>query len=716
MEPPRENFDVPVLSPKTAESAAETADAEGRPPEQPGKETLLQFLPPSLSVDVGFWRRTSELKLKAWCLDTPSVPLIASYTCASAKPIHRQSNPVSARSFRVSVDADAIERFQSLQGRRATCADGEDESSPVACPERHDSRTAPPVVQTPESGAVELASSGAASAEAALPLLASQRSHLTQRSRAGSSEERPNLSGESEVSRGAKATLGLEWEGFSRGVFPVVGSLRVVNTLKAFASEDLRAGALKTLSAFEEAVCKCRECQTAPNDAECTDGAESGKAFSEAAKAEGLMRLDFEEPQFWQTEIASEKDLPSDSSPELAPSEPGEASFSCLSRAVYRQLSPLAWTTRLRILAFLDLKCGKVQYAVCAPCVRPCPQIGSPFPPVRAAPPLPLAEFRPRDPGIAEASEERAQRGSALDLKGKGRTGLTQSLSGSFFTAAEIVSLAQRFFSLDEGRAPFVASGLFLLRREKQEKDTATASAESPEGELRLYSIEYLDQLSHSLPEESEEFPRSNLFLVFLDPAEAPFALGWPLRCVLPALCMRFKLFNKVLRILSFRDWLLDRRVKEALACVDARLPSPWVQPQSLVFFAKLPSAPSLRGAFLSGPTADAEAGGSVEGEEAAEKTRAALVSGVLFNPKATATARGTQSSTRGVVFSVDLSSFLDSATMQREAEELNTHLIRWRVLPAFKPPLLQRLRCLCIGAGTLGCSVARLLAGWGVK
>lgn len=68
------------------------------------------------------------------------------------------------------------------------------------------------------------------------------------------------------------------------------------------------------------------------------------------------------------------------------------------------------------------------------------------------------------------------------------------------------------------------------------------------------------------------------------------------------------------------------------------------------------------------------------------------------------------------VVFVVQLSEFLQPATIQSRAVELNVQLIKWRQLPALRLDPLFRLRVLLVGAGTLGCSVARNLLGWGVR
>ncbi|PHJ23173.1 autophagy-related protein 7 atg7 [Cystoisospora suis] len=67
-------------------------------------------------------------------------------------------------------------------------------------------------------------------------------------------------------------------------------------------------------------------------------------------------------------------------------------------------------------------------------------------------------------------------------------------------------------------------------------------------------------------------------------------------------------------------------------------------------------------------------------------------------------------------VFVVALRRYLDGKTIQGDAVDLNVQLIRWRILPDFEAKKFQHLRVLLLGAGTLGCGVARLLLAWGVR
>lgn len=63
-----------------------------------------------------------------------------------------------------------------------------------------------------------------------------------------------------------------------------------------------------------------------------------------------------------------------------------------------------------------------------------------------------------------------------------------------------------------------------------------------------------------------------------------------------------------------------------------------------------------------------------------------------------------------------DLSALLNTRLLMNQAVDLNLRLMKWRMWPALQVDALAKKRCLLLGAGTLGCAVARCLMGWGVR
>jgi ubiquitin-like modifier-activating enzyme ATG7 len=63
-----------------------------------------------------------------------------------------------------------------------------------------------------------------------------------------------------------------------------------------------------------------------------------------------------------------------------------------------------------------------------------------------------------------------------------------------------------------------------------------------------------------------------------------------------------------------------------------------------------------------------------------------------------------------------DLGPLMDPLRLADQAVDLNLKLMRWRILPEINLEKIQSTRCLLLGAGTLGCYVARTLLGWGVR
>lgn len=69
-----------------------------------------------------------------------------------------------------------------------------------------------------------------------------------------------------------------------------------------------------------------------------------------------------------------------------------------------------------------------------------------------------------------------------------------------------------------------------------------------------------------------------------------------------------------------------------------------------------------------------------------------------------------------GGVKVVDLSASMDPLKLSESAVDLNLKLMKWRLAPDLQLDTIASTSCLLLGAGTLGCNVARCLLGWGVR
>lgn len=63
-----------------------------------------------------------------------------------------------------------------------------------------------------------------------------------------------------------------------------------------------------------------------------------------------------------------------------------------------------------------------------------------------------------------------------------------------------------------------------------------------------------------------------------------------------------------------------------------------------------------------------------------------------------------------------DLSSLISPVALADQSVDLNLKLMKWRIMPELNLDNPKNLKCLLLGAGTLGSYVSRALLGWGVR
>ncbi len=204
----------------------------------------------------------------------------------------------------------------------------------------------------------------------------------------------------------------------------------------------------------------------------------------------------------------------------------------------------------------------------------------------------------------------------------------------------------------------------FLLLR------SLTAEGSAASLSLEVAPLDAYDALSDA--------QRRDCLFAALDPGTVPLAPGWPLRNFLLLLANRWGL--RAATVLCYRGRL---GVEAAAAAAAAAAASP------------------------------AEAARAVGGSFVLKAELSPLVQAETGKRAATGWERNRG---RFMPRRMDLSGVLDPAKLAAASVDLNLKLMRWRLLPALDAPRLAATRCLLLGAGTLGCGVARCLLGWGVR
>ncbi|WEW55615.1 Autophagy protein 7 [Emydomyces testavorans] len=156
-------------------------------------------------------------------------------------------------------------------------------------------------------------------------------------------------------------------------------------------------------------------------------------------------------------------------------------------------------------------------------------------------------------------------------------------------------------------------------------------------------------------------------FVCFADPSNYPNAPGWMLRNLLILIRHRWKL--RTVQIIRYRD-----------------LPSTSAQVRSTVMILR---------------SSDVDCGIDSDIRQ-------------LAMPKVSGWERNSSGKLSGRT--VDLTEHMDPQKMADQSVDLNLKLMKWRISPDLNLEVIKNTKCLLLGAGTLGCYVARNLLGWGVR
>lgn len=191
----------------------------------------------------------------------------------------------------------------------------------------------------------------------------------------------------------------------------------------------------------------------------------------------------------------------------------------------------------------------------------------------------------------------------------------------------------------------------------------------------------------------------SGPILAFLDPSNDPHNPGWPLRNLLAysSLSPLYRnLQETIIPIISFRPSTLRRISLEILSESDTNAnntPSyqtPVLEHNSSLFSVMIPPTSHYDWKTSSSPN---------------PSDPQLQLLGWEKNPQNKLSPRV-----------LSLASLLSPAHLANTAVNLNLSLLKWRQIPNLKTDLLSQTKCLLLGAGTLGCNVARILLGWGIQ
>ncbi|XP_071444046.1 ubiquitin-like modifier-activating enzyme ATG7 [Hetaerina americana] len=194
--------------------------------------------------------------------------------------------------------------------------------------------------------------------------------------------------------------------------------------------------------------------------------------------------------------------------------------------------------------------------------------------------------------------------------------------------------------------------------------------SEMTDSTMQSYFVVTVDQMGNmsALPLETFDAAykdkNKRTFLCFSDPSNLTENPGWPLRTLLGLIPFKWKhLAGSTLEVIGIRR----------------KFNAGWGVGESVLFTLKLPE--------------DSPAPENIDWVGWERNARG------NFGPRM-----------------ADLGASMDPLRLAETSVDLNLKLMKWRLMPELDLDVIKGTRVLLLGAGTLGCCIARLLLGWGVR
>lgn len=196
-----------------------------------------------------------------------------------------------------------------------------------------------------------------------------------------------------------------------------------------------------------------------------------------------------------------------------------------------------------------------------------------------------------------------------------------------------------------------------------------------PDGTPEVASISSFDSFFRNVPEDKR-------YVGFVDPSGTAHTPGWPLRNFLTYLHARFVVDD--IQVICWKDEPGFNNMAEPVRSVVGRVYLPEAEPGSTTMRIK------------------------------GQATRVSCKPDNPVVPLGVGWERNSQDKLAPKV--ADLGPLMNPRELADQAVDLNLKLMRWRIMPEINLEKIQSTKCLLLGAGTLGCYVARTLLGWGVR